>query len=230
MFNLKLTNNSTYSEVGQKNPLRWKTLFLEKDGVTFTDQSGWIKCKDFFNDTLAFFKAGTKFSIYSYKNDVKKNEEGVYFLLKEVKDRDTTFMENMAVMNTRLMQDLGCEVSVWPLEDKSQCIVLLPNPIWDSTYVLSLVTMLIRCCNYGYKYEKWDDFYHSQAPMNNGVEHAFTPAAKTFTQKHGFLVPKEFRKYWWYFSKEHNSEKNPKISGLTIHNNGACQWVQGMTA
>lgn len=224
-FKFKLTNDKTYNEVGQVNPIRWKTLYREDD-ITFTDQSGWIKCKDFFNDTVAFFKVGSKFSIYGYQNDIKKNEEGVYFLLKEIQDMDS-FLSGINVLNVRLFSDLKCELAYWP-QEKGQCLLLLPTPVWDSTYVLSLVTMLVRCCNYGYKYEKWDDFYHSQAPMNT-VERAFTPTAKQCSQQWGFLVPKEYRKYWWYFNKEHNSEKRPDVTGSAIHNNGVCQWTQGIT-
>jgi hypothetical protein len=225
-FNIKLTNDSRYCEVGQTNPLRWKTLFKEKDG-SFIDQSGWIKCKDFFNDTLAYFKVGTKFSIYGYKNDIKKNEEGVYFLLKEIKDMDS-FIDGLNVMNVRLFKDLKCEVAYWP-QEKGQCVILLPNQIWESTYILSLATMIIRCANYGYKYKEWEDFFAPGTPMNT-VEHAFTEKAKKFTKEHGFLVPKEYRKYWWFFNKQHNSGTNPNATGGTIHNNGACEWTNGMVA
>lgn len=221
---LKLTNHTTYLEVGQVNPLRWKTLFKEKDG-SFIDQSGWIKCKDFFNDSLAYFKSGQVFSIYGYKNNIKKNEEGVYFLLKDIKDMDS-FISGMNVMNVRMFKDLKCEVSYWQ-HGKEQAIILLPNPIWESTYILSLATMIIRCCNYGYQYKEWEDFYGVGAPMNT-VEHAFDPEAKKNTKEWGFLVPKAFRKFWWYGGKAYNSKTMPDVTGGTIHNNGVCGWCQGI--
>jgi hypothetical protein len=221
----KLTNNKTYNEVGQKNPLRWKTLF--KDGDTFVDQSGWIKCKDFFNDTLAFFKVGSVFSIYGYKNDIKKNDEGVYFLLKCVDDKPT-FFHNTNVMNERLKKDLGVEVPVWDVdEQQDQVLLLIPNKLWDSTYYLSLVTMIIRCCNYGYKYEYWEDIFHSQAPMNT-VEHAFSREAKEHTMANGFVLPKGYEKYWFYAGKQHNSEVAPKTTGGIIHDNGVVSWLNAI--
>ena len=221
-FKITLKNDSTYSEVGQTNPLRWKTLLKHKDG-SFTDQSGWIKCKDFFNDTLAFFKRGTKFSIYRYKNDIEKNEEGVYFLLKEIKDMPS-FMSGIDVLNVQLFKDTKSEIAYWPQTDTT-VVILLPNPVWENTYCLSLVTMLIRCCNYGYLYKNWEDFYHSQAPMNT-VEHAFTQTAKDKRKEWGFKLPANLSKYWWYFNFTYNSEKMPDASGGTIHNNGVCQWTQ----
>lgn len=223
-FNLKLNNNSTYAEVGQKNPLRWKTLFKNSDG-SFEDQSGWVKCKDFYNDTVAFFREGSKFSIYGYKNDIKKNEGGVYFLLKFIADK-ASFFENMAVMNSRLQKDLGCSVDVLDAEG-DECIILIPNELWATTYRISMVCMVVRLCNYGYKYKTWDDFWSTNAPVYT-MEHAFTAEAKKNALNLGFKVPAKFEKFWWYCGEKYNSEVIKGQTGGTIHNNGCSSWSQYM--
>lgn len=224
MLNIKLSNTSTYAEVGQINPLRWKTLFKEADG-SFIDQSGWIKCKDFFNDTVAFFKEKSVFSIYGYKNDIKKNEEGVYMLLKFVSDKPS-FIKNIEVVNKQLKQDLGCELSVQDHKD-DELVILIPNELWETTYRISMVTMVIRLCNYGVTYSQWNDIWAEQSPVHN-PEHAFTLDAKVNAQNLGFKVKPEFSKYWWFCGKEYNNETKPKQTGGTIHNNGVSNWSMYM--
>lgn len=225
VFNLK--NNKTYAEVGQPNPLRWKTLFMEKDG-SFTDQSGWVKCKDFYNDTVAFFKAGSVFSIYGYENNIKKNKDGVYFLLRNIHDRDQ-FLHNIGVMNTQMEKDLGAQVVAWPQEAKDEMVVLLPNEVWESTYRISMVTMCVRLCNYGVKYDRWADFWTTNAPSHT-IDHAFSPAAIKNAKTLGFKVPDKFSKYWYYCGDDYNSEKKPAQTGGTIHNNGCTNWSMFMEA
>jgi hypothetical protein len=225
-FTLKLTNNSRYSEVGQRNPLRWKTLLLNKDG-SYTDQSGWIKCKDFFNDTVAFFKVGSVFSIYGYENNIKKNADGVYFLLKYI-DNYERFNANMAVVNKQLQADLGCEMKHWPSDTRAdEVILLMPNELWETTYRISMACMVVRLCNYTVDYKTWGDLWKEGNPART-EEHAFTPEAFKNAQKWGFLVPEKFRKYWYYCGPEYNSEKNPKQTGGTIHNNGVSSWSMYM--
>lgn len=226
-FNIKQLNNKPYNEVGQTNPLRWKTLFREKDN-TFIDQSGWVKCKDFYNDTVAFFKEGSVFSIYGYENKIKKNDEGVYFLLRYVKDR-ATFHKNLAVMNSRLLKDLGCVVTAEDNDTQTQdeVVILIPTELWESTYRISMVTMVIRLCNYGIEFKKWEDFWSTDSPAYK-FENAFTAEAKANALKLGFKVPPKFEKYWWYCGPQYNSLAKPGTIGGTIHNNGVSSWSQWM--
>lgn len=225
-FNLKLTATASYSEVGQKNPLRWKTLFLEADG-SFTDQSGWIKCKDFFNDTVAFFKAGSVFSIYGYKNDIKKNADGVYFLLKYIQNFEL-FDKNMYQVNKQLKKDLGCEMKFWAVDDKpDEVILLMPNELWETTYRISMACMVVRMCNYDVEFKSWGDLWKDNQPTKLG-EHAFSTDAIANAAKWGFLVPEKFRKYWYFCGKQYNSEVAPKVTGGIIHNNGVTSWSSYM--
>lgn len=226
-YNLKLTNNMTYAEEGQRNPIRWKTLLKHEDG-SFTDQSGWIKCKDFYNDTVAFFREGSKFSIYGYQNDIKANAEGVYFLLKYISDK-ASFLSNLEVLNQQLFKDTGETVGHLDMDEKDQVIILLPPTVWETTYKMSLVTMCIRLCNYGYKYKEWADFWKTEAPVYT-IEHSFTEAAKKSAREFAFKVPEKFSKYWWYCGEKYNSEVIKNQTGGTIHNNGVSSWSQYMQA
>jgi hypothetical protein len=225
MFKIEQKLTTTYAEVGQINPLRWKTLL--RDGDTFTDQSGWIKCKDFYNDTVAYFKAGTIFNMYGYHNKIEKNEEGVYFLLKYVKDV-ASFQANLSVINEQLLKDLGTIVSIVPYEGAGdEVVILIPNELWESTYRISMITFVIRLGNYGYKFTDWASLWDTNSPAYTQKE-AFDDNAKKNARELGFKVPDGFEKYWYYAGADHNSEKAPKQTGGIIHNNGCCSWSRAM--
>lgn len=211
--------NKTYLEVSQKNPLRWVVLYRENE-EEFTCQTGRVKCKDFFNDNLAYFKHGVNFNMYGYDAKLKKNEEGVYFLLLNVGDMNT-FIHNINVLNVKLHEQLKCEIAYW--QHEKDVVILLPNPLWENTWRMSLATALIRCSNYGYRHEKWEDFFHSQAPLVS-MDRVFDELTRNNTEKWGFLVPEDFKGLWYFCGKDYNSKKQPKQTGDTIHNNGCCNW------
>lgn len=220
MFKIAPIPGTTYSELHQVNPLRWVMLFRESEDK-FTCQTGLVKCKDFFNDNLAYFKHGIKFGIWGYTSEAKKNDEGVYFLLKNIDDQEC-FLNNIDVINEKLMEQLSCKLSYWK-QDKD-VVMLLPNPIWESTWRLSLVTILIRCSNYGYKHAKWEDFFEHKAPLV-AVDKVFDPLATKNCKAWGFIVPhKDAEGCWWYCGPDYNSKKQPNQTGGTIHNNGCCNW------
>jgi len=225
MFKIYQNNNTRYAEVHQVNPLRWKTLYKQDDG-TFVDQSGWVKCKDFYNDTVAFFKAGTEFSVYGYRNKIKKNNEGVYFLLKFIKDKPS-FLDNLyKVVNAQLFSDLKCQIGIWD-QGEDEVVVMIPNELWESTYRISMITYVIRLCNYGINYSCWDDLWSTNSPSHQ-LDHAFTKTAITNAKKYGFKVPEQFNKYWFFAGKAYNSEQTPTITGHVIHNNGVSNWSEFM--
>jgi hypothetical protein len=156
---------------------------------------------------VAFFKAGSVFSIYGYQNDIKKNDEGVYFLLKFVKDKPT-FFHNLEVVNTQLFDDLDCIITSEDHTD-DEVVICIPLELWESTYRISMITMVVRLCNYGVKYVDWADMWNTHAPAHQ-IEHAFTTEAKQNAASLGFKVPKGFEKYWYYSGPECNSEKRPQ--------------------
>jgi len=217
-----LNNTSTYSEIFQTNPIRWKTLYKNPDG-SFVDQSGWFKCKDFFNDNVAWFQGKRSFSIYRYVNDVLKNDEGFYILVKHLKDFKQ-FQQNMLVVNEQLVKDKLDTVEVWSTDEEDQALLLFPNSVLTSTYIISLLTMCIRVCNYGVLYTKWDDLWAAGNPARE-LDGAFDDKAYKLVDKWKFRMPTKYKKYWYYSGSSFNSMSKPDISPSIIHDNGVVSWA-----
>lgn len=225
MFNLKIEHNNTYNEIGQPNPLRWRVMLRKNN--TMHSQSGLIKCKDFFNDIVAFKQAKMEFSIYHFSNAVKFNREGLYLHLTELYDVDQ-FCDNMDIVNDKLYEQLKVEVGIWPRADGS-AIVLIPNKLWKNTYYISLVSMLIRLCNYKVDYTSWDSIFKHDAPINM-IENAFTPKAKARVKQQGFVLPRGYRTYWFWAGKNCHSKDGKKVMPSVVHNNGVSSWNQWLEA
>ena len=225
MFKLKNTHQTTYGEIHQPNPLRWRIMFREKN--VLSSQSGIIKCKDFFNDVVAWKKAKMAFSMYSFKNDIKFNRYGVYFHITGIEDRDR-FFANLDVLNQRLQQDLNTKVSYYKASRcKTAAIIHIPNPLWENTYRISLVTMMIRLSNYAMAYEGWDDFFKEDAPMCT-ADKAFTKEAQKLTKAFGFNPPAITNGCWYYSTHGYISKKCPKPAVSIIHNNGCSSWAKAL--
>ena len=225
--NILKKHKGQYAEVDQPNPLRWRIMHRSKD--VLTSQSCLIKCKDFFNDVVAWKKAKKSFTIYGFKNNIKFNREGLYVHLTEIDSIDV-FLHNLNIMNARLHQDLGVEISVSKnAEGENTVVVLIPHKVFSNTYYISLLTMLIRLCNYNTKYEDWDSIFDEKAPINT-IEEAFTDKAKTFTQKNGFKLLTKYRKLWYNSTDGWNSLSGKELIASIIHNNGVCDWVKSMEA
>jgi hypothetical protein len=224
MFKIKLlkTHNKQYAELDQPNPLRWR--IMHRKGDELVSQSSLIKCKDFFNDVVAWKKAKHAFIIYDFKNKIKFNKEGLYVHLTEV---GPLFIQNMSLVIDRLEEDLKVNLCFWEQEDG--VVVLIPHKVFSSTYYISLLSMLIRLCNYNVEYKSWDDFFDAKAPLNT-IEGAFTKQAKKFTHKNGFKLLTKYRKLWYNSSNGWNSASNKPLMASVIHNNGVCDWVRSMEA
>lgn len=226
MFKLNLTHTNTYSEMGQPNPMRWRLMFKEEDG-SLSSQSGLIACKDFFNDVVAWKQAQKEFQIYKFNNQVKFNEEGMYMVLSSIADVDQ-FMNNiLSVLNLQLVEDLGTVLLIEQQSD-SEVVLCIPNEVWESTYYISVVSMMIRLCNYNVSYTSWDSFFEKDAPINT-IEQAFKQATKDFVSLNGFKLPEEFQKYWYFSSYGFTSESDKPLDSHVVHNNGANDWVVNMT-
>jgi hypothetical protein len=220
------TFRGTYNEAEQRNPICWRFMYKEFDG-SLTPQAAQMKCKDFFNDAVAA-KHNKRFEIYGYNNEnLKFNEEGLYVLVKNVKDK--SFYSNLLVINERLEKDLGCQMTIW--ENKhDEAVLLFPNGVLDATYYMSVLALTIRCSNYGYIYKTWEDFWSTNAPtltQERGLGAPLYEQLKTY----GFKKPEGTEKYWWYQSKAINSETPSSLNyGFSsyIHNAGALSWLTNL--
>ena len=224
-INILKKHKGQYAEIDQPNPLRWRIMYRSKD--VLTSQSCLIKCKDFFNDVVAWRKAKKAFVIYSFKNNIKFNKGGVYLHLTEIENRDL-FLKNLNIVDIRLEQDLGVSLTLWN-DTPTSIVVLIPQKVFNSTYYISLLSMLIRLCNYNTEYTTWDSIFDEEAPINT-IEEAFNDGAKTFTQKNGFKLLPKYRKLWYNSTNGWNSASGKELIGSIIHNNGVCDWVKSMEA
>ena len=222
MFKLDITHKNTYSEIPQANPLRWRIMY--RKGDTLSSQSGILKCKDFFNDIVAYKKAKLTFSIYSFSNKVKFNRDGLYLHLTDLYNYEK-FMENIVVVNNKLQEQLKVGLKLFPINETS-AVLCIPHKLWKNTYYISMVSMLIRLCNYNIQYTTWESIFDPAAPINT-AESAFSAKAKERALKHGFKLPKALQKFW-YWAGVANSGDGKKVIPSVVHNNGVSSWNQWM--
>lgn len=225
MYEVKILKKhiyENYAEMPQPNPLTWR--IMHKRGDVLVSQSNPIKCKDFFNDVVAWKNGKHAFSIYNFDNRVKFNKDGLHVLLTDIADMGK-FMYNFAVVAVKLDEDLGIDIQTYDVPEG--VVVVIPNKILKSTYYVSLLTMMIRCCNYGVDYECWEDFFKEDMPMNT-VEKAFDDDAKEFTKVKGFKLLPKYRKLWYNSTMGWNSDSGKEIVASIIHNNGVVNWVKSM--
>ena len=222
-FSFAKALSRTYSEISQVNPLRWEILY--RDGNNFIPQTGKIKCKDFFNDIVSK-KNDYTFTIYGFNStDVLLNKEGLYVRLTSIADMDQFIKNVEKVINTRLKADLQC--SIWTQKiRKSSALLFIPNELFGSTYLISLVTYLIRLCNYGKDLEDFNTVFDSVPAI---TDNALNPKAKALAKAWGFGVPEQYKEFWYYAGSSYNSKTAPSPSSSVIHNNGVCNWASYIT-
>jgi hypothetical protein len=227
MFNIVIQENHVsvpYNEAGQRNNMRWRIMYREGD--TLVSQAGIMKCKDYFNDLVARRK-GHVFSVYGFNNqDIKFNKWGVYLHLTGI-DKPEQFCDNVDKgINVRLKQDQKTSIRTW-IHDEHSVVVRIPTKLWESTYYISLVTMMLRVCNNNVDITCWDDFYEANSPLNT-LETSFNGHAKSISKKLAFKAPLAT---WYYSGPSHNGDtiEATGVNGTMIHNNGVSTWCTYLT-
>lgn len=222
MYEIKRKVPVHYSEIYQVNPIKWETLFRTKE--YFRATSSPFKCKDFLNDVVAYYNNKQSFCMYSFKNRIRFNKEGLYLCVTEILNPEQ-FKENIEkAINVTLKEQLSCEIEVF-LNDSKNIILLFPKQLLKNTFYISLVTMLIRCSNYGMAFSSWEDFFKSSSPLLM-TETVFNKDTLTYVKKHRFYLPKDYVKYWYFAGDTYNSEGN--INPHIIHDNGCSSWVRSL--
>jgi hypothetical protein len=226
MFKLTLTHNTTYSEIPQPNPMRWRIVLRDKKELI--SQSGLIRCRDFFNDLVAARVAKKAFGIYGFNTkDIKFNKYGLYFLLSDIADA-YKFIDNVNnTLNVKLKEQLDCSVLLWKQSDK-EVVVRIPNKVWDNTYFVSLATLALRLCNYNIVYQSWEEMFSVTSPCTT-VDNAIDALTREYACTNGFSLPDAVKDYWFYAGPQYNN-KAPEENQTShiIHNNGAKGWVTQM--
>ena len=205
----------SYGEIGQENPLRWEILYRDtKD--SFVSQSGLIKCKDFFNEIVRKYNTGADSYIYGFSTEgIQLNEEGVYFRMYNTTSK---FISNLDAV---FSQD-AVKLEVEKLEDDT-VLLRIPRYYWGSTYLTSLVTYYIRCCNCDVGLTSVDDLWTKTKDV------AIHNQGKALALKWGLAVPEEYQQYWYFCNSETNSVKEPSpYATAVVHNNGVMSWSNGV--
>lgn len=219
----------TYSEIGQPNPMRWEILWKDDNG-TYHPQTGKIRCKDFFNDVVSKIMGDHTFLIYGFDSStIKVNDEGVWFRLSNIADPDQ-FMDNAEkAINVKLMEqtDNNVRLSLFKLPRK-KVLVFIPKYVFTSTYLTSLVTYVLRLCNYGEALPSFE-YALSDDSVAYNTDNAIKYKGRALALKWAYKVPEEFSKYWYYSSDVYNSKTEPKpMYAGVIHNNGVMSWAQNI--
>lgn len=230
MLNISLKDTrGHYNENPQKNPILWRFMYKQEDG-SFVDQAGWMKCKDFFNDVVAKFTGNIMFPIYGFNNkSLKKNKEGFYVLVKNITDRESFFHNLDKVLYPKLKQELSCEFS-WEEADDGLVMLLFPNEVLKSTYYISLLTLVIRCSNYGKKADSWDKLIDIvEEEETNGKNHFSNqdPEVIAEIRASGFAY-EPASNYWWYYNEKYNNKELPTQGSHMVHNCGIAAWILGV--
>lgn len=214
-------HSENYSEVGQKNPLRWMLLKQVKKNQ-FVQDSYWLKCKDFFNDYVyARMKCGAPFQIFGFNTQemsVGKPDEPVFVLLKNYGE---AFLDNMKVVNKWLEKDQGLSTIKLTEQDK-YVLVEFPPEYWTSTYNVSMISLIMRVVSTKQELKTFADICKY---VPNGEGHLWPPVVKKGLF---FKIPDKFKDYVWYQDEQNNSKKTKDSYGncYMVHDCGVIAWQE----
>ena len=233
----KLEQASKLTQTGQHNPLRWICLkHLSEE--TFENTTPWFRCKDYFNDSVAWYHQKEKFSIYGMSSDsFVFNEDGSMYV--GVSNITSQFENNLKLLD-KIEEGMGCKVSVVGkteevlsaethpglTEDSKGLVVLhLSKECFVSTFRISMVTWLIRMANVSKKYKTYLDVFKDTKEMEKVTN--FSELVKCKLPLLDFSKLDE-KGYSWFYGAGQNSQKVEKITSYEsswVHNAGANQWL-----
>jgi hypothetical protein len=211
------------TESPQNNPLRWVLLFRKDD--TLVPQTAEFRCKDYLNDLVAKYH-GQVFKVYGFDTEkININEEGCYFLLKNIVNEDK-FISNISnVINAEVEEDK--ELLIEDLREQG-LVIFIPKYFFSNTYLISLVSYLIRVCNNNIEFKFFEQVWSSLERQTDTAIPTYGDY-ESIIRKWKFTVPEDFYKYWYYYNKNYNSEVRPDVKdlGQIVHDNGVISWIKG---
>lgn len=213
---LTYTPKGTYSEIGQPNPIRWAILSGTPE-TGFVNESSWLKCKDFFNDYVVAYNGGKRFSIYAFSTEnmtIPAKGEPVYMA---VKDTAYNFLSNLEVLNTGIPHPIGVHTI------DGVVVLEIPAFYFESTYNISLISLMIRLCSIVYPFVDYQEFvnYKDHATQDQNLWDNVV--------KHGkfFNLPEQLKQYVWYEGTQYNDKvfkgEGYQLASL-VHNSGVISW------
>lgn len=208
----------SYAEEGQPNPLRWAILSgsLEEG---FTNETSWLKCKDFFNDYCYTYNTGKPMAIYGFNTKdmaIPAKGEPVYIAVKDITPQ---FKENV--------QNVTSNVAIHEADDGT-CVLELHPDHFANTYSISLVSLVIRLCNVEHSFGSLEEMkVYQKFPSQDQSKWNQVVAKKVF-----FSLPEKLKKYIWYSGEQHNSETEVTMASYqlasNIHNCGVLTYGRFM--
>lgn len=210
--------HTSYAEVGQTNPLRFVCLY--KDGDSFSEQSKEFKCKDFFNEIVAKYH-GHLLGCYGFTADsIKTNDEGVWVELRHIVNQEV-YQANIKLVNALIARDGLPQLELLPYKKGFVC--LLPRQFFSDTYLVSLLTYLMRVSNVGEVVADATFMEHPTKPIDNPFSGVYAKVIKR-----GFKTPENPANSYYYYGKDHDYKKVPQV--YNVHNCGVNQWTSMLMA
>lgn len=211
---------ASYNEIPQTNPLRWTILY--KEGDVYTEQSGEFKCKDFFNEFVSKYN-GHATSIYGFNaGEMKVNEEALYVLIRNIASLDA-YKTNIGSINSLAAQHAMPPVVLEPTGKPGELVAALPSEYFMSTWLVSLLTYLMRVANVTTVVEDPTWMVHPTKSIDNPFQEYYS---EVLTR--GFQVPPEVNaKTFYWVGNRYTSPEKPNVH--TVHNNGCYNWMNMMS-
>ena len=218
---LPFGKQTDYAESMQANPIRYVVYYKNEDG-TYRAQTNEFKCKDFFNDMVAWYH-GVKFRRYGMDfREMNLNDEGVYVELRNVKPQ---FLDNVKVVLGEEFKVFGAEVTFENIGARRASVMMfIPRKFFSCTYFISYLTVMLRNCNWDVSYTTPDEIFSYSGSDN------LLRTSKTIMNKWPLKDQPWFTDYWFYYRPEINSS-TPWIEGgydSIVHNNGVVDWSRNL--
>jgi hypothetical protein len=107
-------------------------------------------------------------------------------------------------------------------------VIFIPKYFFSNTYLISLVSYLIRVCNNNIEFKFFEQVWSSLERQTDTAIPTYGDY-ESIIRKWKFTVPEDFYKYWYYYNKNYNSEVRPDVKdlGQIVHDNGVISWIKG---
>lgn len=216
------TTGKPYCEVGQQNPLRWYLLKETAPGEYQKVSERW-KCKDFMNEVVVCWHTKKEYSIYGFstKNSMlNRGSDHLPFLLELDEEVPfSVFENNIAVVNEYLIEHGLSPVFTAPWKE-NLAFLALPLDALDSTFYMSMYTLLVRAAHIPTAVDTYDKLYKAAYDQDKGL-------MATLKTKVPSEMPEEQKKYLVYCNDTYNikrDDSDPSLSTSMIHNCGIQGW------
>jgi len=220
MYKLLNVCNETYAEEHQVNPIQWKIVHPEGKN-TYKDVSGWIVCKDFFNDYAFTLNTGKSFTIYGYNagnmQPTDKNQDFFCALRGLVPN----FYGNIDMFNGYLESQNLPQLTL-EKGKTGEALLTIPRYYLNNTHHISLVSLIVRLCNIQKDFKTWESLC-SFTDFEGGDSWKWERVVKKGAF---FKVPEKLKEFVYYVGPDYNNKTvmdGYQLASL-VHNNGVLSW------